>query len=278
MLGVSRQLNDEIGLDVLKEMSLRGLSIEVPDAFGAEDQAIRVGDLVRFGRPRGEKTLGVVVDITRSGKLKVRQEEGRGTKSQHEVGTTWTIPAELAVRVQQGPNGKVASVAVPMPVSGLAFTRPAGDALSDGWEGLSDAVGAMLSRLHAVTASEWLACVGSIDGMDRWNRPARLVAVWFCGATGSVGLTTLRESNEAFHQDWAFEGTQSLELGHPFPALVTVDGAPHRVLVQVEDEEPPEVFELGLEADGEVVTMSAAPSAGEPVASVRFLSEEPAER
>ena len=59
------------------------------------------GDKVRFGRGRGEQTLGTVVKVNRA-KLKVRQDESRGTMKSHPVGTIWTVPPSLCVKVESG--------------------------------------------------------------------------------------------------------------------------------------------------------------------------------
>ena len=52
----------------------------------------KVNDKVLFGRSRGEQTHGTVLGIGRTGKLKVRQDEARGTRP---VGTVWTVPQSL---------------------------------------------------------------------------------------------------------------------------------------------------------------------------------------
>lgn len=59
------------------------------------------GDTVRFGRGRGEQTLGTVIKVNRA-KLKVRQDEARGTMRNHAVGTIWTVPPSLCVKVESG--------------------------------------------------------------------------------------------------------------------------------------------------------------------------------
>lgn len=57
-----------------------------------------IGDTVRFGREKGEKTLGTVVGYARSRtpKYKVRQDEARG--STHPAGSVWTVPESLMQR------------------------------------------------------------------------------------------------------------------------------------------------------------------------------------
>ena len=54
----------------------------------------RVGESVLFGRTLGEKTLGTVVSKGRT-KLKVRQDEARGTMRDYKVGTLWTVPLSM---------------------------------------------------------------------------------------------------------------------------------------------------------------------------------------
>lgn len=54
---------------------------------------VKVGDVVIFGRSKGEQTRGTVTGIGRTGKLKVAQSEARG---RYPVGTPWTVPASLA--------------------------------------------------------------------------------------------------------------------------------------------------------------------------------------
>lgn len=59
------------------------------------------GDKVRFGRGNGEQTLGTVVKVNRT-RLKVRQDESRGTYRSYPVGTIWTVPPSLCVKVESG--------------------------------------------------------------------------------------------------------------------------------------------------------------------------------
>ncbi len=59
----------------------------------------KVGDRVLFGRSHGEQTLGEVESIGRTGKLKVKQLEQRGTMRTRPVGTIWTVPPTLCRKV-----------------------------------------------------------------------------------------------------------------------------------------------------------------------------------
>lgn len=61
----------------------------------------KVGDKVVFGRPNGEQTEGTVVKVNRA-KLKVRQDETRGTARIRPAGTIWTVPPSLCRKVGSG--------------------------------------------------------------------------------------------------------------------------------------------------------------------------------
>ena len=79
----------------------------------ATTSEFRVGDKVTFGRTFGEKTAGTVVKVN-SVKLKVRQDESRGTMSMHPVGTVWGVPPSLCTKVG-GTTSVVAPKAAPAP-------------------------------------------------------------------------------------------------------------------------------------------------------------------
>lgn len=57
------------------------------------------GDIVRFGRSQGEKTLGEVIKVNRK-KLKVRQLEARGRKKSHQIGSIWGVPPSICEKVE----------------------------------------------------------------------------------------------------------------------------------------------------------------------------------
>lgn len=57
-----------------------------------------VGDQVFFGRGQGEQTRGTIIKVNRA-KLKVRQDESRGTHRAYPAGTVWTVPPSLCVKV-----------------------------------------------------------------------------------------------------------------------------------------------------------------------------------
>lgn len=68
----------------------------------------KVGDKVTFGRTFGEKTAGTVIKVNPR-KLKIRQDESRGTMKSHAVGTIWTVPPSLCEKA----NGSVAATPAP---------------------------------------------------------------------------------------------------------------------------------------------------------------------
>lgn len=57
-------------------------------------QNFKVGDKVVFGRTHGEQTCGTVVKVNPA-KLKIRQDEMRGTQRIRPEGTIWTVPPSL---------------------------------------------------------------------------------------------------------------------------------------------------------------------------------------
>lgn len=60
----------------------------------------KVGDKVIFGRSHGEQTEGTVVKVNPT-KLKVRQDESRGSMRSHPVGSIWGVPPSLCRKVGQ---------------------------------------------------------------------------------------------------------------------------------------------------------------------------------
>lgn len=61
----------------------------------------KIGDKVSFGRANGEQTLGTVVKVNPS-RLKVRQDEERGTLRVRPEGTIWTVPPSLCRLMSAG--------------------------------------------------------------------------------------------------------------------------------------------------------------------------------
>lgn len=60
----------------------------------------KVGEKVIFGRSHGEQTEGTVVKVNRT-KLKVRQDESRGSMRSYPVGSIWGVPPSLCRKVGQ---------------------------------------------------------------------------------------------------------------------------------------------------------------------------------
>lgn len=88
-----------------------------------------VGDKVLFGRTAGEKTQGTVVGLGRT-KLKVRQDETRGTMKSYPIGTVWTVPLNFVTKVGMTSAAPQPSAPVaPMPkrdeTDALDFSRKA---------------------------------------------------------------------------------------------------------------------------------------------------------
>ena len=59
--------------------------------------SFKIGDKVIFGRKHGETTLGTVMKINPK-RLKIRQDESRGTMRNYRVGTVWTVPPSLCAK------------------------------------------------------------------------------------------------------------------------------------------------------------------------------------
>ncbi len=68
--------------------------------------AFRVGDVVEFGRPNGEKTEGRVVRVN-AASVTIEQTEQRGVSRVREAGTKWRVHPSL-VRLVSGGNTPVA--------------------------------------------------------------------------------------------------------------------------------------------------------------------------
>ena len=62
-----------------------------------------VGDIVRFGRDRGQQTKGEVVKVNRKN-LKIRQLEQRGRSRSYPVNSIWTVSPELCTLVNKKSN------------------------------------------------------------------------------------------------------------------------------------------------------------------------------
>lgn len=62
---------------------------------------LKYGDLVNFGRPHGEKTLGRVLKVNRK-TVKVEQLEARGQFRSYRVGTKWNLAPVFVERAPEG--------------------------------------------------------------------------------------------------------------------------------------------------------------------------------
>lgn len=61
----------------------------------------QIDEIVKFGRARGEQTLGKVVKIGRTGKIKIEQLEARGVNP---IGSVWTVdPAAVYKTTEAAP-------------------------------------------------------------------------------------------------------------------------------------------------------------------------------
>jgi hypothetical protein len=61
----------------------------------------KVGDMVLFGRPNGEKTRGYITKIN-SKSYKITTLESRGTRSQYGSGRSWRVPRSLVWAYDDG--------------------------------------------------------------------------------------------------------------------------------------------------------------------------------
>lgn len=84
-----------------------------------------VGDKVMFGRPNGEQTQGTVVKVNPK-KLKVRQDEVRGSTRMRPAGTIWTVPPSLCRKIGMG-----APVGTPLVAMPTTAKRPDAEIMRD---------------------------------------------------------------------------------------------------------------------------------------------------
>ena len=161
---------------------------------------------------------------------------------------------------------------------GIGYTRRADEALAEGWDALGASIGAMTLNLSRATGREWVAMVSPLEGMDRFNTPAQLVAVWFCSDEVAVEDGTLYEAATPLREGWRFEGIQALEQGHPVPVVASFEDAVHGVQLRIADNEPAQIFSLELETDGDTPCarhMSRGVEAGEAVVDIEVETGEP---
>jgi len=102
---------------------------------------LKIGMKVSFGRPNGEKTIGIVKKVNQKS-VKIEQTEIRGRQKTHSIGTVWTV-------------GKSAKLITIIP-DGAVFpaTRPS----------RSDAkIIAELQRIECALSPENLTCDGELS-------------------------------------------------------------------------------------------------------------------
>ena len=117
--------------------------------------AFRVGDLVCFGRPNGEKTEGRVVKVN-AASVSIEQTEVRGQTRLREAGAKWRVHPSLVKHVGNG--GTAAPVAAPKP------TRSEAELI------------AALRRIEASLSPENLTCDGERPRAEVLRVAARLNA------------------------------------------------------------------------------------------------------
>ncbi len=211
-----------------------------------ESTGFTVGQKVIFGRPQGEKTLGVIVGSTRTGKLKVRQVGSRGSEGQHADGQVWTVPADF---VHPIPNEEAEPAAdevavlpcftVPVSYSGWSFSIDAREFLSSrqGWrEVLSIGLHSAM-RLHENNPRP-VVVLGAWDQL----REGRYI-LWFVMSTDGLVVDDLDELGLLFtmapSQDWVEERQQPLPVGIARPLGLVHEGQRY-VLVERDEGEPDE--------------------------------------
>ena len=70
----------------------------------SKDIEYKVGMIVEFGRPNGEKTQGKIVKVNPK-KIKVEQIGTRGVKKTYDEGALWTVPKrEKFVKIISNPQ------------------------------------------------------------------------------------------------------------------------------------------------------------------------------
>lgn len=161
---------------------------------------------------------------------------------------------------------------------GIGYTRRADEALAGGWRPLQASIGTMTLNLSRATGREWVALVSPLEGMDRFNRSAQLVALWFCSDDVSVEDRVLSEAATPLRGGWTLEGVQALEQGHPVPVVASFGDAVHGVQLRVADDEPAQIFSLELDTAGEIACarhMSRDVEAADAVVDIEVETGEP---
>ena len=111
-----------------------------------------IGESVTFGRSHGEKTRGTVVGKGTK-KLKIRQDESRGTMKSHKVGTIWTVPVRFCQKIGTG-----APVGTPLSTPPPVVRRPDAEIIAD------------IRSIYAGLSPENLTCDGERSQSEsrRW--------------------------------------------------------------------------------------------------------------
>jgi hypothetical protein len=123
--------------------------------FACTAPAFRIGDLVEFGRPNGEKTEGKVVRVN-AASITIEQTEQRGVSRIREAGAKWRVHPSLVKHVG-------ASAAPAAPVAPKA-ARSEADLI------------AALRRIENALSPENLFCDGERPRTEARRIEARLMA------------------------------------------------------------------------------------------------------
>jgi hypothetical protein len=121
--------------------------------FARTAPAFRIGDLVEFGRPNGEKTEGRVIRVN-AASITIEQTEQRGVSRVREAGTKWRVHPSLV-----------------KPLAGGASAAPAPKAARSE----ADLIAA-LRRIEASLSPENLYCDGERPRAEARRIEARLMA------------------------------------------------------------------------------------------------------
>lgn len=118
--------------------------------------AFRIGDIVEFGRPNGEKTEGRVIRVN-AASVTIEQTEARGVSRIREAGAKWRVHPSLVRLVG-------AASAAPAPAPAPKAVRSEADLI------------AALRRIEASLSPENLYCDGERPRAEARRIEARLMA------------------------------------------------------------------------------------------------------
>lgn len=124
----------------------------------ASTSGFKVNDKVMFGRPNGEQTEGTVIKVNPS-KLKIRQDETRGSLRVRPEGTIWSVPPSLCRLV-----GTSAPVATPAAPAAPKAKRPDAAIMQD------------ILGVYCSLSPENLSCDGELSRTETARRGAALRA------------------------------------------------------------------------------------------------------